>query len=328
MSNDFLSSILSTDTLMVFRGVLPVFVVILIGYMVGRADRAEHEKTLSSLIYHVFSPCLVFVGMHRHAFRPSEAGALALAAVLTVVLLVPPALAVRRMNKAERGYLLPMLFSSTGTLLMPLSYLLYGNEGLAKAALFHFFSSLFFYTFGTWLVDGSVRPGRFLKSPTFFAGVLAMLSVEVGVYPGFLRLVERGIDIVGYGAVPFLLLSFGYPFSRVDRGALRRAFSGGVVRMLAGPLAAFLIVLLLRGLGVLSTAKGYSVLSYIDQRTTEAVIILAGTVPGAISCYLVNYRHNPDTATDSLAMLMTGSLIGVVSIPFILLLINHFILSV
>lgn len=318
---------------MILRGVIPCLVVIFIGYLVGRADNAEHDKTFSSLIFFVFSPCLVFIAIHRHTFKYSEVGALALAAILTVLFLLPPAIAVRRLNRrTEKGYMLPMLFASTGTLLMPLAYLLYGNEGLAKAAMFHLFSSLFFYTFGTWLVDRRMQPGRFFRNPTFFAATVGMLSVELrlplsGSLEGFFRLVESGINIVGYGAIPFLLLSYGYPFFKVNPDSLRRGFSGGVVKMFAGPLAAFLIVLLFRQIGLLSMTKGYNILDFIDRRTTEAVIILAGGIPAAISCYFVNIRNSPDTASDSLAMLIAGSFIGVLSIPFTLFMINRFILS-
>ncbi len=333
MADNMLTALFSTDTLMVFRGVIPCLAVILVGYLAGRVDRAEHEKTLSSLIFFVFSPCLVFSGIHRHSFKSSEVAAIAIAAAISLLLLLPAAFALKRLNRtADSGSILPILFTSTGTLLMPLAYLLYGNEGLAKAALYHLFSSLLFYTFGTWLAFGSMQAIRFFRNPTFFAAVIAVASVEVGIplpdaAEGFFRLVERGIDIVGYGAIPILLLSFGYPFCRVEVRSLRRGLSGGIVRMLAGAGVSFLVVIIIRYLGILSTAKGYNILDYIDMRTTEAVIILAGSIPGAISCYLVNRRYHPDTAADSLAMLMTASMIGVVTIPVTLIMINRFILS-
>jgi predicted permease len=328
MGSNFSDSLFSIDTLMIFRGVIPCLVVVFIGFLVGRVDRAAHEKTLSSLIYFVFSPCLVFVGLHRHTFSKGETGVLALAAVLTVLLLVPPAIAVKRLNGVtERGYILPMLFTSSGTLLMPLSYLLYGNEGLAKAAIFHLVSSLLFNTFGTWLVAGRMQPWRFFRSPTFVAVLIAALTSQISLYAEFFRLVERGIDIVAYGAVPFLLLSFGYPFCRTDAAAIRKGLWGGFVRITAGPAAAFLVVLLLRQLGLLSVEKGYNVLDYIDMRTTEAVIILAGSIPGALSCYIANCRNSPGTAADSLAILVVSTVFGLISIPVTLLVINRFILS-
>lgn len=333
MLTDFSGFFFANDTLMVFRGVIPCLMVIFVGYIIGRIDRAAHEKTLSSLIFFVFSPCLVFSGIHRHSFRSSEVCAIAIAALFSLLLLAPLANALRRMNSStDKGYVLPILFASTGTILMPLAYLLYGNEGLAKAALFHLFSSLSFYTLGTWFAYGFVEPWRFFRSPTFLAAILAVLSVELDItlpeaLEGFSRLIERGIDIVGYGAIPILLMSFGYPFCQVTGHSVRKGFSGGFARMLGGPLAGFLIVLSVRQMGLLSTAKGYNILDYIDMRTTEAVIILAGAIPGAISCYLVNRWKSPDTALDSLAILIVSSLAGIVTIPCALLLINRFILA-
>ena len=97
-----LQSLFTTDSLMILRGIIPCLSVIFIGYLTGRADRAEHEKTLSSLIFFVFSPCLVFVAIHRHAFRYSEVGTLAVAAILTVLFLVLPALAVMKQKKVTK----------------------------------------------------------------------------------------------------------------------------------------------------------------------------------------------------------------------------------
>lgn len=333
MGASLLSGFFATETLMVFRAVIPCLVVIFIGYVIGRIDRAAHEKSLSSLIYFVFSPCLVFSGIHRHSFMGFEVAAIATAALLSLLLLLPLAHAVKRMdNAAAQGYILPILFTSTGTLLMPLAYLLYGHEGLAKAALYHLCTSFLFYTCGTWLAFRVVEPWRFFRNPSFLAAVVAVLGVRLDLplpdaAAELFRLVERGIDIVGYGAIPILLLSFGYPFCLVERPSLRKGFSGGLVRMLAGPVVALLCVLIIRQLGILSTAKGYNILDYIDMRTTEAVIILAGSTPGAISCYLVNRKNHPGTATDSLAMLIVASMFGIVTIPMVLILINSFILS-
>lgn len=323
----------STDTLILLRGIIPCLFIVFVGYWVGRVDRVEHEKTLSSLIHFVFSPCLIFTGLHRHAFRLSEVGALALAAVFGVLLLLPLALAVRkRQHPEEPGTVLPMLFASTGTLLLPLAYLLYGNEGLAKAAMFHLFSSFAFYTFGVWFLARHTEAWRFFRSPSVIAAAVALLSVELAIpltpaLDGFSHLLERGIAMVGIGAIPLLLLSFGYPFFRVSGRSLRKGLSGGLVRMLVGPLAALLIVLLLREIGFLTVTKAYSVLDFIDKRTTEAVIILACALPGAMSCYLLDKKLFPETAEDSLGMLLAGSLLGIITLPMTLIMINRFILA-
>lgn len=215
---------------------------------------------------------------------------------------------------------------------MPLSLLLYGNEGLAKGVIFHLFSSLLFFTFGHWLVEGKAQALQFFRTPSFFAALLAIGSTSLHLnlpasIADFFALAERGIEIVGFGAIPMLLLSFGYPLSQKTFASLLPGLPGGLYRMLAGPTIAFFVVLIFRETGLISTVRDYNILSYIDARTTEAVIILAGATPGAMSCYLLNKGRGSESGDSTLSMLVAGSMLGVVTIPLVLFIVNSLILS-
>lgn len=323
----------SLDCYAILRGVLPCQVIVLIGYLFGRHDRASYDKTLSGLIYFVFSPCLVFTGIHRHSFSYADLTALSLASILSVLFLISPATSFCRFVNRERDdvHAMPLVFSSTGTFLMPIAYMLYGSEGLAKAAAYHMFSSLIFFTYGMRILEGSMQAWRFFRSPSFIAVVIAVLCSEYKFsLPVELKEIgyfgEHSLSIIAFGAIPFLLFSYGYPFCRVDGRVLLRALPEGMFRMIAGPLSSFLVVLLLRHFGLLSMAKGYNVLDYIDMRTTEALIILAGIIPGSMSSYMACLRSDSPHSNELLAILLASCLVGIVSIPVSLLLVNRFIL--
>ncbi len=332
MPGPLLSLISSIETLMIIRAVIPCLAIIAVGYLVGRFDQSRNENTLSSLIYFVFSPALVFSALHRHPFIPLETAAIGASTFLLMAGLLPFALFIgKRAGSADNGYILSMLFMSSGTVLLPLSYLLFGSEGLAKAVMFHLFSSFLFYSVGCWLTDGHTRLRRFFRSPSFIAAAFGMISASPSVRPPyflseFLILTEKGIDIICIGALPVLLISYGYPLSRLRCSDIPLGISGGLTRMIAGPFLAFILVFLSRKLNFLPMDKGYNLLFYIDMRTTEAVIILGSAMPGAMSCYLSNKWRGSHVA-ETLSMLAVGAAIGVVSIPVVMLLTNVLIFT-
>ena len=321
-----------TETLMIIRTVIPCLAVIAIGYLVGRYDEAKNEKTISSLIYFVFTPALVFSAFHKHAFGLAEAAVIGGAAVLLVAALLPAAFYIRRRaGTSDNHYLLAIPFMSSGSVLLPLALLLFGHEGLAKAVLFHLFSLFLFYSAGAWLAEGRPQPGRFFKMPAFIAAVIGLASARLSIqvpdaFIDFFILCEKGIDIIALGALPLLLLGFGYPLSNLKRGDLSRGIAGALTRVLGGLLVGLVLVYCFRKLAILPMEKGYDVLSYIDIRTTEAVILLTSAMPGSLSVYHAN-KIRGAYVIETLAMLGVGAIAAIVTIPAVLYLISSFLLG-
>ena len=332
MFQELLASFLSDRNLMVIRGVVPCLVVVYLGFVVGKYDKTEHEKTLSSLIYYVFSPCLVFSALHRHGFSWREAEVIGGGACIMVAVMLPVAWYLKKRGAvADNGYLLGMLFMSSGSILPPMALFLFGNEGLAKAILFHLFISLLFYSVGSRLVVGTTELHRYFRSPTT---IVAVFSVLVAVLPlsfpagidGFLDGAEQGLDIVGYGALPLLLISLGYPLSRLQRHQFSFGISAALARITVGPAIAICAVFLLRAVGLLDLHKDYFVLGYIDQRTSEAILILGGAMPASMSSYLHCKWHGRHVH-ESLSAMFVGCLGGLLTIPFVLYLVAKLIFN-
>ena len=326
----FSSNLFATETLMIARTVIPCLAVVAIGYLVGRYDEAKNEKTVSSLIYFVFTPALVFSALHKHAVGLRETAVIGSAAVLLVAALLPAAFYLRRRAKTSgNSYLLAIPFMSSGSILLPLALLLFGNEGLAKAVLFHLVVLFLFYSAGAWIAEGRPRPERFFRMPAFTAAVIGLASARLSVQvpdavSDFLILCEKGIDIIALGALPLLLLGFGYPLSNLKRGDLSRGIAGALTRVIGGILTGLVLVYGFRQLGFIPMGKGYDVLSYIDMRTTEAIIVLASAMPAALSAYHASKTRGTD-ALETLSIIGAGAIAAIVMIPAALYLISGFI---
>jgi predicted permease len=321
----------ATEIFMMLRGFIPAVMIVAIGVVIGRWDASRHQQTLIRLIDYIFLPCLTFSAIHKHPFDLKELLQIGSAVTVMVCLLGIVSLAVMGGKAGWRSSnLVAALFMSSGTLLLPLAYMLFGSEGLAKAIYFHLFVLLLYHTLGTYLADGRATPVEFFKIPSLYTVLLGIaaaaspLSVPENLQE-FAWLSEKGIDITGMGALPLLLINFGYPLGLIRFSTVRKGLAGGLVRIVAGPLIAFLLVLLYRKTGWLGMDRGYDILAYINLRTTEAVLVLGAAMPS--SHYAL--RLDPggrllagDTDTGTVIVSAIG---GIVTVAAVLFFINLFI---
>lgn len=311
---------------MMLRGFIPVVVIVCIGIVIGRWDAAKHQLTLIKLINYIFLPCLVFSALHKHAFNPVEIAQIALAVALIVA--VTTCVSVAVLGEKLRGgskNILAAVYMSSGTLLPPLAFVLFGNEGLAKAVYFHFFIILAYHTVGLWMVEGTSDLKGFLKTPLIY---LILLGIAAQLFPfslpdaidEFAWLAEKGIDLTAMGGLPLLLISFGYPLGLLKLTDVRGGLRGGLLRVLIGPLVALLVVYLYRKTGLISMDRGYDVLGYLDQRTTEALLVLGAAMP--TSSYAITMDGDEvSPEKNTVGTLLVSTTAGIVTIPAFLLLI-------
>lgn len=328
-----MQTLVSNELLMVIKSIVPSFAIAFIGYLLGKWDNSVHQKTISNLIYYLFSPCLIFSSLHKRAFDVREFSIIGGAVLFLVAVMFPiAAFFKKRAAVQENGYYLPIIFMSTGTLSLPISLLLYGSEGLAKAVMFHMVNILIMYSFGVYLVSGSANLLQILKIPALSATVIGIADSQLpftngtGSISQLLTMFEKIIEVVGYGAIPLLILSFGYSLNEAKMSDMKDGITGGLLKIAGGPALAFLLIYLLRTTGIMPIEKGMDVLKHLDFRTTEAVIILNAAMPGPIMAYLLNVKFD-NCPQKAAAMLTMGTLGGIASIPLVLHLINTFIMK-
>ncbi len=319
--------------LMVIKAVVPSFAIAFIGYLLGRWDKSVHQKTVSNLIYYLFSPCLIFSSIHKRTFDLQEFAIIGGAVLFLIAAMFPlAAYFKKRANIQENGYYLPIIFMSTGTISLPISLLLYGNEGLAKAIIFHLVNILVMYSLGVYLVSGSANLLQILKIPALTAAAVGIADSYFSLTTGSAPLTqvfiifERVIEVIGFGAIPLLILSFGYSLNESRMSDIKDGLAGGLLKIVGGPALAFLLIYLLRTTGVMPVEKGMDLLKHLDFRTTEAVIILNAAMPGPIMAYMLNVKFD-NCPQKAAAMLTMGTIGGMVSIPFVLQLINMLIMK-
>jgi len=322
-------SLFSSEMSLIVQAVLPSFTIAFFGFLLGRFDRNRelNQKTVSNMVYYFFTPCLVFSSLHKRSFDFQEFALIGGAALLLISFMTPVAFYFKRRARVrENGYCLPIIFMNTGNISLPIALLLFGNEGLAKAILFHMMNILVLYSFGVYLVSGKPDLKQFFKIPALYATLLGALAATTDPQlPAFVEqgyaILYKGIDVLAYGAIPLLIINLGYSMSATRLEALKEGMTGATLRLVGGPLLALALIYAYRLGGWLPPSAGLNPLAALGYRTTEAIILLNASMPGPVMAYLLNVKFD-NCPQKAASMLAVGTLGGIMTIPLILSLIT------
>ncbi len=322
---------LSSQTFLIVSAIIPSFAIAFAGFWLGRLDigRELNQKSVSNLVYYFLIPSLIFSSTHKRLFDPAEFSLLCASAIAMILLMVPVALIIkRRAGVTGNGFLLPLIFMNTGNISLPIALLMFGNEGLSKSIIFHLANIFVLYSAGVFLVSGETDLKQFLKIPALYA-MLAGVLVAAFPMPELLKPVIHFAGkltlVLGYGAIPLLIVNLGYSMSDIRLDTLKTGIAGGMARLLIGPVLGFGLVLLWRQIGWTPADPSLDPLIWQGFRTSEAVIILNASMPGPVMAYLLNLKYD-NCPQQAAAMVAAGTLGGIVTIPVVLYLINSLIM--
>jgi len=323
---------LSSQTFLIVSAVIPSFAIAFAGFWLGRLDvrRELNQKSISNLVYYFLVPSLIFSSTHKRAFDPAEFSLLFASAIAMILLMVPAALLLkRRAGVGRNGFILPIIFMNTGNISLPIALLMFGNEGLSKSIIFHLANIFVLYSAGVFLVSGQTDLKQFLKIPALYA-MAAGVAVATFQMPEMLKpalhFAGKLTDILGYGAIPLLIVNLGYSMSDIKLETLKAGIAGGMIRLAGGPILGFGLVFLWRQIGWTPVDPALDPLTLFGFRTSEAVIILNASMPGPVMAYLLNLKYD-NCPEQAAAMVAVGTLGGIISIPLVLQLIATLIMK-
>jgi len=306
----------------IIQAVLPSFAVAALGYFYSVKGTPLDTRSIADLIYYIFSPCLVFSSLSKRSFHCKEFLLIGISVTILIMGMMIIVFLYMKLHRIEKkGFYLPIIFMNTGNIALPMALLLYGNEGLSKAIIFHLVNVMFLYSMGVFLVSKKINLKDLFKIPFLHAAIFGVL---VSMFPvavpeplsKYLSLIAKGIDLLAKGAIPLLILSLGYSINRTRLPDLRHGLAGAWLRVFLGPAMAVGLILFFRHIGWTGPVHSYYNISQ-DVRTTEAVIILMASMPAPITSFLLNEKFD-NCPEQAASMVLVGSLTGVFSIPFVL----------
>ena len=275
------------------RVILPVFVIVAMGYAAGRLMSFD-QRTLSRIGLYVLVPCLNFSAMARTTLSLGELGQLALFYLIMMLALYLPSTVLTRWLKLTpaqaSAFHISILFANVVNVGLPVLLLAYGPTAVERGVVFGILMQIVLQSFGVYLAargKANVREamGRVWAMPGLYAMILGLLvNVTHFELPGFLF---DPIKMVGDTLVPFLLILMGVQLTSASfRGNLKIAFVASAMRLLvaAGLSAGLASVMGLSGV-------------------TRQAAIVESSMPSAI--FGVALAHEFDTAPELITVIIS-----------------------
>jgi predicted permease len=236
----------------VARDVLaPIFIVVALSFWLDRRLSID-PGSLSRLVIYLFSPALVFNSLANSSLSGGEAEQLVGVAVVMSFMVAGLAWLIargQRFNpKMESAFIMSATLINAGNYGIPLNRFAFGAAGESRAVIFYVATAFMAYTVGVFIASRGTRPAREALRNVFYVPLLyaAVLGVLFNMWNVRLPVsLDRSVNLLSDAAIPAMLVVLGIQLSRASmRGQIRPILMASSLRLLAGPLLAFGLVLL------------------------------------------------------------------------------------
>ncbi|MBN1317003.1 MAG: AEC family transporter [Anaerolineales bacterium] len=290
------------ELLLVFIDIIaPVFALVLVGYFIGPRLKLE-ARTLSRTAFYILMPCFVFSNL---AYTDIQVDGIIRMLLFSLMVCVCCAFMgytlarfLRRPTPAIAGFILVAVFNNVGNFGLSIINFKWGTAGQTSATLFLLTFMIASFLIG--LPVASMLKGNgvgsvldIFKMPVLLALAPVMFIQFTGFQiPVFL---DRISGLLSEAAIPIALLTLGVQLSKVGRLHITRdVFLASAIRILGGPIAAFILAALfgLQGL----------------ERNTA---IMQASMPVAVmaSIIAIEYDLEPEFVTTSVLFSTIASLV-------------------
>ena len=268
------------------RVVLPVFIMIAIGYIAGRFLSFD-LKTLSRFGLYVLVPCMVFTATARTTISAAEFGQIAVFYLLTLFPLWGISEFGARLLRLDRAatssFHISILFTNCVNVGFPILLLAYGQAAVERGVIYMVMMQLVLQTFGVYLAargKANIRDAikRVAQMPGIYAMALGILINATGT--PIPALIFDPLKLIGDSILPFLLVVLGMQLAEVNlRGQWLAASVATLIRLIV---AAGVSIIIANLMGL--------------QGVTRQAMILENSMPTAI--FGVALAQEFDTASD------------------------------
>lgn len=302
----------------VLPAIVPVFAIILLGYIIGR--QFDYDlKFVTDITVYITLPCLIFSSLAHKWDTPFLAKEFAVTGIGTVVIIFGTAIFVAIYLKMTRQqdlkvFFPTVMFINAGNLALSLDYFAFGYDGFLRGVLFQIVNTSLMYTLGVYLVGRQLNWAKVLQFPFVYAAfsgtLIWVFHIELPI------VVLQGVDFLGKAALPMLVLMLGYSLKNVNFSYLSLAVTGGVLRIFGGLIVAVIFVVIVMKLGITGNSP--------DDLLTLKVLIFNGAMPAALGVFLLAQKYNqqPEIVASTV---FASTLIGLITIPLVLWGVNYFL---
>jgi hypothetical protein len=281
--------------------IAPVFIVILIGWLMAGSSREDrpHLADVNKLNMDLFCPALIFMALSAKDFDVVAAAPLALGSLVVVIGSGLLAWAVARAALVDARTFVPsMMFNNCGNMGLPLAYLTFGEQGLAMMVVLFVTSNFLMFTFGMRFVRGDMNWTEAILNPMVLATIAGTICGVLKVtFPAWL---VPALKMLGDVSIPLMLFSLGVRMRDLSFRDWHLPVLGAIVCPVSGLIIA---PFLGRPLGL------------TDMQAD--VLLLFASLPPAVLNFLLaeRYQREPQQVAS---IVLIGNLASIVFVPLAL----------
>lgn len=283
--------------------ILPVFLIVGIGYLFGR-HRDVDIRSFSTVSFYIFSPAIILSSFYNARLSGEEfarVAAFVLTSVLATILLAWLLARILRLDRMwESAFILSTSFGNVGNFGLPVALFAFGQTGLQYATLIFALSGVLANTLGVFFATRGQLSAReafaqIFRTPLIYATALSLLiNVCEIVLPDF---IARPLQLLGAAAIPMMLIMLGLQLARTSFQSHTALLAWAtLMRLVGGALIGFAFATLL-GLGVVA----------------RQAAIVQSAMPAAVTVSLlaVQFDAHPEFVTSVVLISTLFSLITV-----------------
>lgn len=281
-----------TDVLNV---VLPTFIAILIGFVIGKIVKIDMTGVVD-IVFYVGLPALAFTSiLAQNIVLLDAAKVWASALIVTFGCGVLGWIIFKIKREKHSALYLPITLPNTVNIPFPIVSLAYGPTGLFAATLYYIPNVILIYSAGVFIAAGkSWRENlvNMLKVPTMYTAIIALL-LNIN-HVGVPALIMKPLDFIGGIVTPAVVLTLGFSLSKIKVTSFGTPLLASLARVGGGLAIGLLVVYLFQITGVF-----------------RSVVILMSAMPAAVNTYLVaaKYKNEPDLVASVVLITTVASLV-------------------
>lgn len=287
--------------------ILPVGLIILIGFIVGRTLPLQ-GSTLSQLALYVLSPALVVDSLYRTKLSVASSSKLLMGFALTSIAIYAIVGVINRLLKLppalSRGVTAIVMFPNNGNMGLPVATFALGAAGLDRAIVYMLGSIFVMFCLGPAIIQGKgiIKGLKLtLKLPLLWA-ILFGLSLRLLSFPIPWEL-DKSIQQLGAAAIPVALILLGIQLSETHFRPSIKEIILAIARLLIAPMIAYLIGRLLQ-------------LEILNLQ----ILVLQSAMPTAVNSLILVSEFGGDKDLVAKAI-VTSTLMSFITLPIVLWLI-------
>ncbi|WP_151947214.1 AEC family transporter [Aliarcobacter butzleri] len=276
---------------LLFNKLMPIVILIIIGYYWKKKELPFDKDMISSLIMNLGTPALLIASINNKDLTSENIITILIYGTIIIAICTILTIAYLKFeNKPIRPFLQSFIFPNTGGLGIPIVYVLLGQTAFVYAITFSVLINIYHFTIGLWLSNSSLNLKKALQTPVLYALVLAIAFKGTNTQVPFI--IEDVCKMLGGIVIPLLLIAFGSSLVGIKIGQNIKAVRMGVVRVVLG----FLVVYTIFYFGNFEPVLIYT-------------LLIQYSMPIAATSYLFALRFNGPS--DEIAVMTASSTIAI-----------------